>query len=65
MTIKTWFVETWLQLASVGLLILGAIMLVAPFFISLIANVGRRVPSTAWRHAQPRRQLNAPRRAVS
>ncbi len=44
MTIKTWLAETWMHVSATGILIFGLVMLVAPFLISLVANIGRPIP---------------------
>jgi hypothetical protein len=64
MTIKTWLAETWMHVSATGILILGLVMLVAPFLISLVANIGRPIPR-AVRTVNSRRTIAGPRRALS
>jgi phage-related minor tail protein len=64
MTIKTWLAETWMHVSATGILIFGLVMLVAPFLISLVANIGRPIPR-AVRTVNSRGMLATPRRALS
>jgi hypothetical protein len=62
---KNFMSDAWLQLSGAGVLILAAVMFIAPFVISIIANIGRPVPRAAPRYAKPRRLMAPPRRVVS
>lgn len=64
MTIKTWLAETWMHVSATGILLFGLVMLLTPFVISLVANIGRPIPRAA-RAVNGRRMLAAPRRALS
>jgi hypothetical protein len=64
MTIKTWLAETWMHVSATAVLIFGLVMLVAPFLISLVANIGRPIPREV-RTVNSRGMLAAPRRALS
>jgi hypothetical protein len=57
--------DTWLLLSGAGVLIVAAVMFLAPFVISIIANIGRPIPRAAPRHAKPRRLMAPARRLVS
>ena len=56
--------DAWLQLSGAGLLILAAVMFIAPFLVSIFANIGRPIPRAAARYAGPSRLMAPPRRAV-
>jgi hypothetical protein len=57
--------DTWLQLSGAGVLILAIVMFLAPFVISIIANIGRPTPRAAPRYSGPRRLMAPQRRVVS
>jgi hypothetical protein len=57
--------DAWLQLSGAGVLILAAVMFIAPFLVSKIANIGRPIPRAAPRYKGPRRLMAPPRRVVS
>jgi hypothetical protein len=65
MAIRNFLAEAWMQLSGAGLLVLAAILMVTPFIISIISNIGRRVPATAQRHVAARRRLPRSHSAVS
>ena len=57
--------DTWLLLSGAGVLVVAAVMFLAPFVISIITNIGRPIPRAAPRYSGPRRLVAPSRRLVS
>lgn len=62
---RTMFAELWMGLASAGLMFVAFTMMLAPFIVSMIVNVGRRVPSRAVSGAAQRRVVSRSRSIAS
>ena len=57
--------DTWLLLSGAGVLIVAVVMMISPFIVSILSNIGRPIPRAAPRYPNSRRLMAPPRRLVS